>query len=365
MNLDHLFCPNLTCPARGQVNQGNLSVHSLKEKRCYCDVCQMTFATSKGTLFYRLRTDPKIVMCVIVLLANGCPLPAIVKAFKVDERTVKNWWQRAGKHCEAVHEHVVSQCQLDLQQVQADEIRAKVRSGYLWMAMAIMVSTRLWLGGVISARRDKELIQTLADNIRAMALCRSLLLAVDGLPSYVTAFQNAFRTKLPRRGKQGRCELVPWPDIALVQVIKRRLPTGLEIERRIVQGCPNGIERLRQATQNKLGVINTAYIERLNATFRSHLSWLTRRSRVLAQQPDTLQAGMFLVGCFYNFCHPHHSLRLRLSVGFFGHRWIQRTPAIAAGLTDHIWSVDELFNYRVPPPRWTPPKQRGGLLRRL
>lgn len=94
-------------------------------------------------------------MYVIVLLAYGCPPQAIVKAFGFDERTVKNSWQRAGKQCEDLHEHLLGQSQLDLQQVQAGEIKAKIQGGALWLAMAMMVSTRLWLGGVVSYRRDR------------------------------------------------------------------------------------------------------------------------------------------------------------------------------------------------------------------
>jgi hypothetical protein len=314
---------------------------------------------TKGTLFYRLRTEPAVVMCVIVLLAYGCPLQAIVKAFGFDERTVKSWWQRAGIHCQAVHEQVVSNQQLDLQQVQADEMKVKVQGGHLWMALAIMVPTRLWLGGVLDGQRDKGMMRQLAACIRQMALCRPLLLAVDGWRAYVGAFQTAFRSPLPRQGHGGRPCLVAWPDIAIVQVVKQRLTDGLCIERRIVQGCLTQIERLGQASQGSFGVINTAYIERLNATFRLRLSWLTRRTRTLAQQPETLQAGMFIVGCFYNLCDFHHSLRLRLWVARTTYTWVQRTPAIAAGLTDHQWTVAELLTYRVPPPRWTPPKRRG------
>lgn len=359
MNPEQLFCPNIDCPSRGQAGKGNIRVHSQKEKRCLCVVCGKSFAVTKGTLFYRLRTDPQMVMWVIVLLAYGCPLQAIVKAFGFDERTVKSWWQRAGAHCERMHEHVVGQRQLDLQQVQADEIKVKVQGGHLWLAMAIMVSTRLWLGGAISAQRDKALIRQLAERIRALALCRPLLLAVDGLHSYVQAFQRAFRTPLPRPGRFGRPQLVSWPDIAIVQVVKRRMGTALYIERRVVQGCPGKIERLRQVTQGGLGVINTAYIERLNATFRLRLSWLTRRTRTLARQPQTLTAGMYIAGCFYNLCDFHHSLRIRLWVGRHGYRWVQRTPAMAADLTDHRWTVDELLTFRVPLPRWIPPKRRG------
>lgn len=359
MNPEHLFCPNIDCPARSLVGQGNIGVHSQKERRCICNVCGKSFAVTKGTLFYRLRTDPQIVMWVIVLLAYGCPLQAIVQAFGFDERTVKKWWQGSGAHCESVHDHLIGQSQLDLQQAQADEIKVKVQGGYVWMAMAIMVSTRLWLGGAIGIRRDKQLIRQLAGRIRAVALCRPLLLAVDGLPSYVQAFQQAFRSPVPRFGQVGRPQLFVWPDIAIVQVVKQRTAEGFHIERRIVQGCPHQIERLRQVSQKVAGVINTAYIERLNATFRLRLSWLTRRTRTLAQQPDTLTAGMYIVGCFYNLCDVHHSLRIKLWVGRYHYRWVQRTPAMAAALTDHPWTVDELLMYRVPPPRWTPPKRRG------
>jgi transposase-like protein len=359
MNPRELFCPNMDCPARGQVGKGNIHTHSLKDKRCICDICEQTFATTTGTIFYRLRSDPQLVMWVIVLLAYGCPIQAIVKAFGLDERTVCDWHRRAGQHCQQIHEHLVESSQHDLEQVQGDEIKVKTQKGTFWMALAIWVPTRLWMGGVVSAQRDLNLIQALADKVRSMALCRPLLLAVDGLASYVSAFRNAFRSKLPRLdGELGRCKLVAWQGIAIVQVVKQRMEGVLNVERRIVQGAKNTIERLILTTQGK-GVINTAFIERLNATFRQRIHSLTRRTRTLAQRSETLVAGMYIVGCFYNFCDFHHSLRLKLSVGSFGYRWVQRTPAIASKLADHQWTPAELLNFKVPPSRWEIPKQRG------
>ena len=358
MNPQTVFCPNIDCWARGQYRKGNIGIHSLVEKRYICHECEKTFTDTVGTIFYRLKTDPKIVMLVIVLLAYGCPPKAIEKAFGFHERTIRRWWRRSGEHCRIVHEHVIGSSQLDIQQAQSDEIKVKGKGQTFWMALAMQVSTRLWLGGAISHKRDLALIQSLANQIRRIALCRDLLLAVDGLASYVKAFRRAFRSPLPRRGQKGRCQLVAWPKIGIVQVVKRRSENGLSIERRIVQGCEKKIEHLLQITQGG-GVINTAYIERLNATFRQRLAWLARRTRNLAQQTDTLISGMFIVGCIYNFCQYHHSLRLKLSVGRHRFRWVQRTPAIAAGLTDHPWSFAELFYFKVPPPRWTPPKQRG------
>lgn len=361
MNPETIFCPNIDCPARGQKGKGNISIHSQENGRYKCSECQHTFTATKGTIFYRLRTDAKIVIQVITLLAYGCPVQAIVRAFELDERTVQSWWQRAGKHCEKVHEHQVEQAKLDLQQVQADEIKVKTFMGTVWMAFAIMVSTRLWLGGAVSPHRDLDLIQVLADKIRQLALCRPLLLAVDGLASYVSAFRKAFRTPMPRRkGERGRPKMISWPNIAIVQVVKQRAGGQMNISRRIVQGSQAMVQSLIQKTQGK-GVINTAFIERLNATFRQRLNCLARRTRTLARKAQTLESGMYVLGCLYNFCDPHHGLRLKLSVGRYRYHWVQRTPAIAARLADHIWTPTELFDFRVPPPHWHPPSRRGRL----
>lgn len=100
------------------------------------------------------------------------------------------------------------------------------------------------------------------------------------------------------------------------------------------------------------GRLNTAYIERLNATFRSVTAALARRTRALARIPARLEQRMYLAGCVYNFCSEHRSLALELFViGPRGEqrRWVRRTPAMAAQLTDHPWSVRELLNYRSTP----------------
>lgn len=349
MNSAELFCPNLACPARGAVGKGNIGVHSEKTKRYICHVCEQTFSANKGTLFYRLRTDPKTVLLVIALLVYGCPIQAIVQAFGFDERTVRSWWQRAGQHCQAFHERLVEDHTLDLGQVQADEIKAKTQHGPIWVAMAMMVSTRLWLGGAVSASRDTALLQKMAQQVRAIALCRPLLIAVDGLNLYPNVFRNAFRTGIPRlAGQIGRMTLVEWPNIAIVQVVKSKSSGTWNIQRIIVQGTKTMIEQLLQSSQGG-GVINTAYIERLNATFRQRLACLFRRTRHLARQSTTLQHSMYILGCVYNFCDFHKSLRIRLSVGRHGFHWVPRTPALAAGLADHRWTLDELFLHKTPP----------------
>jgi hypothetical protein len=104
--------------------------------------------------------------------------------------------------------------------------------------------------------------------------------------------------------------------------------------------------------------INTAYLERLSATFRGAMTPLERRGRALARTEGTLTTGMFLVGCASNFCWNHESPRLAVG-GAGGRKWQGRTRAMAAGLTDHQWTMQKLLSHQVPPRLWVPPKRRG------
>ena len=348
MNPTTVFCPNLACPARGRTGQGNIRIHSQKEQRFLCTECQRTFTTTKGTALSRLRTSAETVTRVVTLIAHGCPLQAIVVAFGVDERTVAAWLRRAGVQGQAIQEHMVEHPR-DLGQVQADEIRVKKQGGIVWMALAMMVSTRLWLAGEVSEQRDMTLIRRLIERVRACALHRPLLFCTDGLCSYIRAIRETFRDPV-WTGAHGRPRLRPWRNVCIAQVVKRYAQRRVvDIERRIVEGTPARVETRRRRAQGA-GMINTAYIERLNATFRERLASLTRRGRALARRTLTLQHGMYLIGTVYNFCTPHASL---------AHAGGGTTPAMAAGITDHCWTVQELLSFHVPPPRWAPPSRRG------
>jgi transposase-like protein len=357
MNPQAQFCPNMGCHASGKIAGDNIIIHSRKEKRYRCRCCDKTFSERVGTAVYGLKKPVEQFVQVTTLLAHGCPIQAIVAAFELDERTVADWQRKAGVHCQQLHEHVLSRQSLDMQQVQADEIKVKSQGGSLWLALAIMVATRLWLGGAVSAKRDLQLVQHVVQQVKRVALCRPLLIAVDGFVSYIKATHRSFRSPLPT-GAKGRPRLIAWSDIAITQVVKQRKQGTFCIERRIVQGTQALVQRLLIASQGE-GGINTAYIERLNATFRQRLSALARRSRALPRTAESLVAGMYLVGCVYNFCTWHESLRLPLYVGYRGYRrWVKRTPAMAAGLTEHRWSVRELLLFKVPT-IYQPPKRRG------
>ena len=165
-----------------------------------------------------------------------------------------------------------------------------------------------------------------------------------------------FRLSQPT-GTRGHPRLIAWPDLALGQVVKhRRQRRVTHIERRVVQGTQALVMHLLHVTQAG-GVLNTAYIERLNGMFRASFAPLVRRSRATARLTETLTAGMYLVGCVYNVGRCHESLAVELVLPH-GRRWLKRTPAIAAGLTHHVWSVTELLCFKITPPPYPTPKRR-------
>jgi transposase-like protein len=356
------FCHNPDCRARGKVGEGNIGAHSRKEGRCRCKVCGHTFAATKGTPFYRLHRAAELMVIVLTLLSHGCPVQGILRsaqdlAFGLDERAVAGWQAKGGQHCRKVHQHIVGQGKVDLQHVQADELWVKMVGRPVWMAMAMAVPSRLWLGGVISAHRDRHLIRSLVAMVRSCAVSLAILVCVDGLASHVSAFLKVFRNPV-RTGRPGRPRLVLERGLLLGQVVKQYAGRRVvAVKQRVVRGSGQAIGAALAATGGGKA-INTAYIERLNATFRASLVALVRRGRAIARTEAALTAGMYLVGCAYNLVWPHESLRLPAADGS-GRKWQERTPAMAAGLTDHPWTMAELLGYRVPLPAWVAPKRRG------
>jgi transposase-like protein len=347
MDPHHVFCPNPDCPARGQLQRGNITVHSPAEQRFCCSLCGQTFSLRKGTCFYRRRVAPAVITQVLTLIAHGCPIPAIVAAFGFQARTIRGWVATAGAHCQRLHQQRV--LPQELGQVQADELRVKLQGRIVWLAHAIAVPSRLWLGAVLGGRRDEALLQALVARVHTWLTPGPLLVAVDGLAGYVRCFRRVLRSG-QRTGRVGRPRLIPWAGIVIGQVVKRRQQRRVvAVSRRLAVGTVGQLESLLTDTQGG-GLLNTAYIERLNATFRERLALLVRRTRRLGRQPLLLEVAVYLIGCVYNFCSTHTSL----TTGSGG-----ATPAMLAGLTDRCWSVGELLWHRVPLPAWRPPKRRG------
>lgn len=328
MRLELVVCPKSDCGANDSIG-----IHSHKERRFICHACHRTFAETTGTPLYGLKHPLWLVLLVLSLLAYGCPIGAIVATFELDERTVADWQRKAGQHAKMVQETVVCHGQVDVGQVQADELYTKTQAGPVWIATAMTVFSRLWLWGAISWARDAALVEPVIAQVRAAARRgQPILFAVDGFKAYVSGILKVFRDPL-HTGKRGRPPLLVWEDLHIVQVVKQRAGRRLKsISRHLAHGSLAQAEAIMQATQIELGRINTAYIERLNATLRTWMPALVRRTRTPSGAREQLEAALFWTGCVYNFCHMHATLA--------------GTPAMAADLTEHVWSIEELIRYR-------------------
>jgi IS1 family transposase len=305
-------------------------------------------------MFAGLRKPTELIVVVVSLLAYGCPVQAIVHAFGLDERTVASWRDRAGQHCEQIHQALVEQGNLDLMHVQADEIRVKGRKMIVWMGLAMMVSTRLWLAGTVSLTRDRVLADRLMQQVRRCALrVGALLVCTDGWGAYPNSIRRAFRQKVKATVGRGRACLRVWPQLHIGTVIKHTAKHRvIQVTRQMSHGVLEQASAWLHLSEGG-SMLNTAFIERFNATMRERLAVLTRKCRHATQRVAALHTGMYLVGTTYNFCWPHHELSTCNHVGHLC------TPAMAAGLTSHIWSVYELLSYKVAPAPWLEPKRRG------
>ncbi len=299
-------------------------------------------------MFEGLRTEEEMVTLVVTLLSSGCPLQAIVHAFGLDERTVAAWQKRAGEQCQRVHIALVEQGKVKSQHIQADEIRAKGRKIIVWIALAMDVTTRLWLAGTVSQHRDHTLIDRLLQHARACCqFVQGLLVCTDGFAAYPKSIGRAFRDKVKNQAGRGRCALEAWPDLCIATVIKQtKKKRVVEITRKVARGTREKAKELLLRTYGGTQ-FNTAFIERLNGTFRERLASLTRKCRHAAARMETLEAGMYLIGCTYHFCFPHQELSKNAHVGS------PTTPAMAAALTDHMWSMRELLMYKAVPLLWS------------
>ena len=270
MDASKQFCPNLACSARGQIGAGTIRIHACKRQRYRCQMCKQTCSARRGTMLEGLRKPRELIVIVVTRLSYGCPIQAIVHAFGLDERTVASWRDRAGRHCQQVHQALIPQGQLDVQHVQVDEIRVQGRRMIVWMGLALMVPTRLWVGGVVSVHRDRRLADRLLQQVRAC--CRpwqALLVSSDGWAAYPGSIKRAFREKVKRTAGRGRACLQVWSELCIATVIKRtEKKRVVEVMRKMTLGTLEQANKLLPASVGGT-VLNTAFIERFNGSATS------------------------------------------------------------------------------------------------
>lgn len=227
--------------------------------------------------------------------------------------------------------------------------------GTTWVWRAVAPEYRLRLGSVVGNRTLYSARQ-LFRRIRRALNGQVPLFTSDQLPHYTEILLETFGSweRPPRTGRPGRPKApsrVPHPELGYAQVVKhRRQGRVVAVTRRVIFGQPTHVAAraatLRRAN-GRQGQINTAYIERDNLTLRQELSRLARKTLGFSKKRRELQQSLDFADAYANFVRPHRALRLPAPESPGGsRRWVPRSPAMAAGITDHIWTLKELMSYR-------------------
>jgi transposase-like protein/IS1 family transposase len=354
-------CHQHTAPEPGMIiSIATYQTRSGKRRIFYCKDCKRTFSETRDTVFFDLRTPEERVMLCLRLLVAGVEVSQIAQALEVTEESVLRWLRRAAQKAEQINEHLlkdvrVTQVQLDemwnfIARKHSEEASSDKESppestdGRQWVWISYAPEFRLMLAVLVGPRSAQSAL-------RLIQMTAAIVLGVpcffsDGFSCYLPALIACYHTLkvFPRTGKPGRPKdpvKEAHPDLVYAQVIKDKQKGRLKsLTERVVCGS----ERL-----SALGYrISTSLIERLNLTLRRALAPLARKSLAFCKQQEQMHRRVVFYQAYYNWARPHQSLREPLAEpvaakGAIQRKWVPRTPGMAAGLTDHVWTFRELL----------------------
>lgn len=363
-------CPNPECSHYTLMKRGNVSAVSTyltqsgRRRIFKCKECKTFFSETRDTVFYDLRSPEEKVIMALKMFLVRVDLFGICFVLGITEETALEWLRRAANQAVSINAQLMRE--LPVTQIQLDEMWNFIKrkcaeestiegeslenseDGRQWIWISFAAEFRLILATFVGPRTSESaltLIQRTAEVVKGIPCFFS-----DGFSAYLPALISVYHQIItfPRTGKRGRPKdtvMVPHPDLVYAQIIKEKKDGHLKaLKKRVLCGA----DRL-----GKLGLkISTSLIERLNLTLRQALAPLVRKSLGFCKDREQMRRRMTFFQAFYNFSRPHQSLRVplpkkqRLFQGAVHAKWLPRTPGMAAGITDHIWSFRELLTIK-------------------
>jgi IS1 family transposase len=371
------FCPHGHCDYGGWLGLGNLRANGHPSggpwRQFYCTACKGYFLETHGTLFHGKQAAVELIVRVLACLAEGLGIRATARVFEVAPNTVLQWLGEAAEQLRAFSASFL--CDLHLEQLQLDElyavlrdlkageitndeaIRRLERSPY-WVWTAMDPTSKLLVVVDVGCRTLAMAQRVVHQVTRVLAPGCVPLFLTDGLKDYATALLTHFGfwmhpERRQAKGPRPKPRWLPLPELLYAQVVKsyrRRRLVG--VTHRVVFGSRLAIEQMLARWS---WTINTAFVERLNLDIRQRVAAIGRRVNTLCQGEAGLRDQLTVFQVYHNFVLPHASLRQPLLIPEVTSDrgsvkvWRPCTPAMAAGLTDHVWSLKEVLLYRVPP----------------
>jgi IS1 family transposase len=370
-------CPHPECDDRGWLGLNNLRANGHPNggpwRQFHCTACDGFFPEQHGTMFHGKQAEVDLIVRVLACLAEGLGIRATARGFEVDANPVLHWLVEAAAQLRAFSAYFLGN--LHLEQLQLDELYAVIRdlkAGEIseanalerlepsrpWVWTAIDPVSKVLLAIEVGPRTVEMAQRVVHQSVSVLAPGCVPAWFRDGFKGYLPAIVGHFGwwTQPERRQDKGPRPIPRWmplPGLLYAQVVKQyRRKRMVGVKHRVVLGPMEAVAQVLAACGWKS---NTSMVERLNLDIRQRVAAIGRRVNTLCQSEDGLQHQLAVYHVYCNFVLPHSSLRQPLLVPEptngpgSARRWQPYTPAMAAGLTDHVWSLKEVLLCRVPP----------------
>jgi transposase-like protein/IS1 family transposase len=374
MDWETLYCPNPHCHYYGQsFRMGRLVKNGRSHgyPRARCQACGKSVSVSYATPYYGLEADPALFETAVRALAEGNSLRATARIVQVDKHTTCAWLDQVARHCRLLtlylwHDLHVTECQLDelwsfVHTKEEHLPGAKIYCetyGDAWVWLAFAPVWRLVVAFVIGKRTQASADLLLA-RVAHVTDAQIPFFTSDQLPEYPKALLATYGEwyqplRHGSRGAYPKPRRRPLPELLYAQVVKKRSGGRVvDVTTQVVFGTAGAVAAcLAQSPVSR--TVNTSFIERDNLTQRQSNRRLTRRTNGFSKDLSWFEKQLWLSLAYYHLVLPHSGLQVPLATpeptrGMGSARkWCPITPAMAAGITDHVWTTSELLSYRVP-----------------
>lgn len=333
-----------------------------KTRLARCPRCGYLFSVKMGTAVYRSHLPLEEYAQIVKALAEGTGIRATARIFDIDKDTVLRVLRNTAAHCRKLSRHFLTN--LHIEECQIDELWSFVRKkeknlnpmdveyiccGDQWVWIGFDSIHKIVLAYVVG-KHTLENAVLLIRKIKAVCDKSLPFFTSDELPHYPDALLQVYgrMVKQQRTGKRGRHplpKLVPPASLKYAQVRKvREKGRVVKIQVKVICGNGKEIKTLLQKSPVSQS-INTSFVERNNGTLRHIDKRLARKTYCFSKELDYHRDQLDLSLAYYHFVKTHKSLRVEENQN--GKRWLQRTPFYAAGLTDHVWTMEELLIHKI------------------
>jgi IS1 family transposase/transposase-like protein len=377
MDLSTCYCRNCRCDYSGLVGKASrlqLDGWHHGAQRLQCAACGHHLSARTGTGYAGIQTPEPVYQSGIRQLAEGTAIRATARNTDCDKDTVAHWLRVVGRHCLRVHQYFfrdlhLTECQLDelwtfVYKKEAhltafEKLAGLYGDAWIWIAFdPVHKLVPVWVVGKRTLVNAKKLIKRLKNRLDG----HIPFFTSDELPHYAEALLAVYGVWVtpPRRFPRGRSpapRLQAPSELVYAVVIKHReRGRVVSVTTQVVFGTQAAVAACLKASPVST-TISTYGVERNNLTVRQHSRRLGRKVNAFSKAHRYLNYQLALSFAYYHFCRPHRGLRRKLKYPIptqngrgSPKKWQPVTPAMAARLTDHVWTIDELLSFRVPPP---------------